>query len=69
MYVSVVTILLGEAIFFGSTAVLLEAGVFTLLAHLFVVFYEEPALQQKFGESYERYLQSAGRWIPRSKAT
>ena len=69
MYVSVVTILLGEAIFLGSTAVLLEAGVFILLAHLFVVFYEEPALQQKFGESYERYLQSVGRWIPRSKAT
>jgi protein-S-isoprenylcysteine O-methyltransferase Ste14 len=68
MYVSIVTILLGEAIFFESTLVLLEAGVFILLAHLFVVLYEEPVLQQKFGESYERYLRSVSRWIPRFKA-
>ena len=68
MYVSVVTILLGEAIFFTSISVLLEAGVFILLAHLFVVLYEEPALREKFGESYERYLQTAGRWIPRFRA-
>src|SRR5262245_46036224 len=65
MYVSVVTILSGEAIFFGSTSILLEAGVFIILAHLFVVLYEEPLLKQKFGESYESYVQSVGRWIPR----
>ena len=65
MYVSVVTTLLGEAIFFRSLAVLLEAGVFILVAHLFVMCYEEPALRRQFGESYERYLQTVGRWIPR----
>src|SRR5215813_7615194 len=69
MYVSVMTILLGEAIFFESTAILFEAGVFIFLAHSFVVLYEEPVLQQKFGESYEGYKQTVGRWIPRSKAT
>ena len=65
MYVSVVTILLGEAIFFMSTRVLIEAGVFMGLAYLFVVFYEEPVLRRQFGESYERYSQTVGRWIPR----
>jgi protein-S-isoprenylcysteine O-methyltransferase Ste14 len=71
MYVSVVTILLGEAIFFGSVPVLFEAGVFIVLAHLFVLFYEEPILRRRFGKSYERYTQTVRRWIPRlrSRAT
>jgi protein-S-isoprenylcysteine O-methyltransferase Ste14 len=71
MYVSVVTILLGEAIMFRSAAVLIEAGVFFAMAHLFVVMYEEPALRRQFGASYERYSQTVGRWIPRyrTKAT
>jgi protein-S-isoprenylcysteine O-methyltransferase Ste14 len=65
MYVAVVTILLGEAIFFMSSPVLIEAGIFFVLATLFVVLYEEPTLRRKFGESYERYKQTVGRWIPR----
>ena len=71
MYVSVVATLLGEAIFFKSPAVLIEAGVFIILAHTFVTCYEEPALRRQFGESYERYSQTVGRWIPRyrSRAT
>src|SRR6266498_5182890 len=68
MYVAVVTILLGEAIFFLSVPVLIEAGIFFILANLFVMCYEEPALRRKFGESYEEYLQTAGRWIPRSSS-
>ena len=68
MYVSVVTILLGEAIFFMSKSVLVEAGVFMAMVYLFVVLYEEPALRRQFGESYERYLQTVGRWIPRSRS-
>ena len=71
MYVSVVVILLGEAIFFMSVAVVIEAVIFILVAHLFVTFYEEPVLRRQFGESYKRYSQTVGRWIPgyRSRAT
>jgi Putative protein-S-isoprenylcysteine methyltransferase len=65
MYVSVVTILVGEGILFLSTAIMIEAGTFMVLAYSFVVFYEEPTLRCQFGESYERYLQTVGRWIPR----
>ena len=65
MYVSVVTILLGEAMFFMSRPVLIEAGVFIVLANLFVAYYEEPALRRRFGESYESYSQTVRRWIPR----
>lgn len=67
MYVAVVTILIGEAIFFISGSVLLEAGVFIVLAYLFVVFYEEPTLRRQFGAAYEEYLRTVGRWIPRSR--
>jgi protein-S-isoprenylcysteine O-methyltransferase Ste14 len=64
MYVAVATILSGEAMLFGSVPVLIEAGVFIILANLFVMGYEEPALRRQFGESYERYTQTVGRWIP-----
>jgi len=71
MYVTVVTTLIGEAIFFMSVPVLIEAGVFIVLANLFVLCYEEPFLRRRFGESYEKYSRTVGRWIPRfrSRAT
>jgi len=67
MYVSVATILIGETILFLSTAIMIEAGIFMVLAYSFVVFYEEPTLRRQFGESYERYSQTVGRWIPRRR--
>ena len=67
MYVSVLTILIGEAIFFMSTAIIIEAGIFMVLVYLFVVFYEEPTLRRQFGESYDEYTQKVSRWIPRLK--
>ena len=68
MYVLVIIVLLGEAIFFRSVPVLIEAGVFFVLANLFVMLYEEPYLRRRFGESYESYTQAVGRWIPRFRS-
>ena len=65
MYVAVVTILLGEAIFFWSQSVLIEAGIFIVTAHLFVACYEEPVLRMQFGEEYKEYTHTVRRWIPR----
>ena len=65
MYVAVVTVLLGEAIFFSSWPVLIWAGTFFLLANLFLAFYEEPFLKHQFGEAYQEYTRKVGRWIPR----
>jgi protein-S-isoprenylcysteine O-methyltransferase Ste14 len=65
MYVSVLLILIGESIFFRSIGILIEAMVFLAVTHLFIVFYEEPYLKHQFGPSYENYLQTAGRWMPR----
>ena len=69
MYVSVATILVGEAIVFDSTVIIIEAVFFMVLAYLFVVFYEEPSLRRQFGEAYEKYSYRVGRWIPRSRAS
>jgi protein-S-isoprenylcysteine O-methyltransferase Ste14 len=65
MYVSVVTILIGESIYFRSIPILIEAATFLLLTHLFVVLYEEPILRNQFGGSYLLYTKNVGRWFPR----
>jgi protein-S-isoprenylcysteine O-methyltransferase Ste14 len=65
MYIGVLSVWFGEAILFHS---LLLAGFGVLIAlvvHLFVVFYEEPTLRRRFGESYETYLRTVPRWLPR----
>jgi protein-S-isoprenylcysteine O-methyltransferase Ste14 len=65
MYVSVMTILLGEAFYFASIGILIEAVIFFLATHLFIVFYEEPHLKRQFGSTYEEYLRGVRRWVPR----
>src|SRR5262249_1425425 len=64
MYVGVVTMLLGEAVLFGSLALLeYAAAVFALFAGGGLL-YEEPTLRAKFGDSYRRYCQTVPRWLP-----
>ncbi|HEX5761394.1 MAG TPA: isoprenylcysteine carboxylmethyltransferase family protein [Thermoanaerobaculia bacterium] len=64
MYLGVLLILLGEALFFQSRALLVYAAACGLLYHLIVLLYEEPALTRSFGDSYARYRRSVGRWLP-----
>jgi protein-S-isoprenylcysteine O-methyltransferase Ste14 len=68
MYVGVLSMILGQAIWFESVHLIAYAGLAFLLMHAFVLFYEEPALKRKFGESYERYCETVPRWIPRVRA-
>ena len=65
MYLSVSTIVFGEALLARSSALLLYWVIFFTAANLFIVLYEEPTLRRQFGESYERYTQRVGRWLPR----
>jgi protein-S-isoprenylcysteine O-methyltransferase Ste14 len=67
MYVGVVTLLLGEAILFGSRALFIYAAAAFVIYQLFVVLYEEPVLRRKFGAAYQRYCAETPRWFPRSK--
>ena len=65
MYIGLFLVLLGEAMLYSSFFVLLYSFSLVAAAHIFVVFYEEPRLRRKFGESYEQYLRSIPRWLPR----
>jgi protein-S-isoprenylcysteine O-methyltransferase Ste14 len=64
MYISVLLVVLGQAALFRSWPLLIYAACLWLFFHLFVLFYEEPVLQKKFGASYEQYRHSVPRWIP-----
>jgi protein-S-isoprenylcysteine O-methyltransferase Ste14 len=65
MYVSVLTIIAGEVILTSSFALAGYWLGFFACAQLFIRGYEEPYLRRQFGQSYERYAQTTGRWIPR----
>jgi protein-S-isoprenylcysteine O-methyltransferase Ste14 len=65
MYVAGFSILIGEAILFHSLLLVGYILLIGIVTHLFVVFYEEPTLRRQFGESYETYLCTVPRWLPR----
>ena len=65
MYLSVTTIVLGEAMLTRSTALATYCVLWFACVNLFVIGYEEPVLRQMFGASYDDYAQRVGRWIPR----
>jgi protein-S-isoprenylcysteine O-methyltransferase Ste14 len=64
MYVGGFAVLAGVGLVVGSVAIVGLAGAFLLIAHLFVVLYEEPSLARRFGEPYRRYLATVPRWWP-----
>jgi protein-S-isoprenylcysteine O-methyltransferase Ste14 len=65
MYVAIVAALLGQALIFGSRALLIYAIAVWAVAATFVRGYEEPALLRRFGASYERYRHNVRAWLPR----
>jgi protein-S-isoprenylcysteine O-methyltransferase Ste14 len=65
MYVGGLLLLLGEALLLRAPVLLGYVAAFSIAVHLFVVVYEERALQRKFGESYDRYRATVPRWLPR----
>lgn len=64
MYVGVLLMIFGQAVFFASRALALYGACGALCVHLFVIFYEEPTLRRRYGELYEAYRRRVGRWIP-----
>jgi protein-S-isoprenylcysteine O-methyltransferase Ste14 len=65
MYVGVLLVVAGWALFFQSRLILGYGVIVWLFFHLFVLVVEEPSLRGKFGDSYERYCREVGRWVPR----
>jgi protein-S-isoprenylcysteine O-methyltransferase Ste14 len=65
MYLGVGSVVLGEAILFGSVALAVYIAVLALAWHLFVVLWEEPSLARTFGDEYQTYRARVPRWLPR----
>jgi protein-S-isoprenylcysteine O-methyltransferase Ste14 len=67
MYSGVILVILGWAGVFTDKWLLLYAMGVGIAVHSFVVYYEEPKLEELFGEEYIAYRRSVGRWVPRNR--
>jgi protein-S-isoprenylcysteine O-methyltransferase Ste14 len=65
MYLAVIAAILGQAMIFGSFALVIYALAVWAMMASFVRWYEEPLLQNRYGEEYGRYRQGVRAWVPR----
>jgi protein-S-isoprenylcysteine O-methyltransferase Ste14 len=65
MYVGAGLALFGAALYFGSIELVMYGAVLAVVTHMFVIFYEERVLAEKFGPEYDAYRRDVGRWVPR----
>ncbi len=63
MYVGVMMILIGEAIFFQSGDLWIYLSCVFVFFNLFIMLIEEPRLRRDFGEDYYQYCQKVRRWV------
>ncbi len=66
MYLALFLMISGEALLFHSWWLIVYLLLLITWAHLFVVKVEEPRLRSRFGASYQNYLRTVPRWLPRS---
>lgn len=64
MYIGAAAAVAGAALYYQSIALLAFVIAFVVVAHIFVMFYEEPALRRMFGEQYVSYSHRVHRWRP-----
>ena len=67
MYLSVLLVVFGQAIFFRSSEVAFYGIALFFLFHLVVVSIEEPHLRSERGAAYEEYVQRVPRWLGRPR--
>jgi len=65
MYVTVVSLILGQSLVFGDIRLLAYGLCVWLAMHLFVLIYEEPTLRRTFPDDYAAFTANVPRWIPR----
>jgi protein-S-isoprenylcysteine O-methyltransferase Ste14 len=65
MISGVLCVLLGEALAFGSLAVLTWFALVFAINAVYFPLVEEPGLQERFGTEYEAYRAAVPRWVPR----
>jgi len=64
IYTGALLIAFGEALATLSFGLLIYAVCLVVVAHLNVVFVEEPVLRKRFGDLYDVYCAKVPRWIP-----
>jgi protein-S-isoprenylcysteine O-methyltransferase Ste14 len=65
MYLGAAAVIIGIGLMLRSPSAIAVALFFVTLAHIFVLLYEEPALERRFGKTYLQYKASVNRWLPR----
>jgi protein-S-isoprenylcysteine O-methyltransferase Ste14 len=65
MISGVAFVLAGEAVAFGSMALLVWFAAFVAVNAVYIPLVEEPGLRSRFGEDYEAYRTNVPRWLPR----
>ena len=68
MILGVILLLIGEALVFCSYGIAILATGFFVLNTLYFIYFEEPKLEQQFGEAYRQYKANVPRWLPRTRA-
>jgi protein-S-isoprenylcysteine O-methyltransferase Ste14 len=63
MYIGVILVLIGEAIFFQSISLWLYSFGIFIVFNCFIFFLEEPRLRKDFKEEYDEYCKKARRWV------
>ncbi len=63
MYIGVIMILIGEAIFFQSRELWIYSGFVFIAFNIFILVHEEPRLRKVFGEEYNAYCRKVRRWL------
>ncbi len=64
MYLGAILAMGGAALVHRSGHLMVYDGLFLVAAHVFVVRYEEPALDRLFGREYRDYRARVRRWVP-----
>lgn len=65
MISSVLFMLVGQALIWGSWLTAALAVFFFAVNHIYFIRSEEPGLEKRFGESYRVYKSNVPRWLPR----
>ena len=65
MILSVLLMLVGEALVWHSWPVAAWAGVFFGINHMYFILIEEPGAESRLGEPYRAYKTHVPRWFPR----
>ncbi|MBK6482341.1 MAG: isoprenylcysteine carboxylmethyltransferase family protein [Chitinophagaceae bacterium] len=63
MYVGVLMILIGEAVYFQSAYLSAYTVIIFLAFNVFIRLHEEPRLLRDFGVEYQQYCKKVRRWI------